>query len=233
MISGVLFDFSGTLFRLEPNIDDLLARPELSDAALDADEVARAARLLTAPSGLGLEIGETERYAWENRDLDPELHRSAYSVVLTKGGIRADLAEALYEHMIESGSWRPYPDTVVVLKQLADAGIPVAVVSNIAWDIRPVLRLWQLDGLVSEVLMSYVEGMIKPNPQLFVQACARLGVPPEHTMMVGDSAEADGAATEIGCRFALVDPAPTEQRPNALVDALARHGVNHFSDGVQ
>ena len=43
--------------------------------------------------------------------------------------------------------------------------------------------------------------------------------------MVGDSEEADGGATAIGCRFALVDPLPTDQRPDGLMPALGAAGV--------
>jgi FMN phosphatase YigB (HAD superfamily) len=43
--------------------------------------------------------------------------------------------------------------------------------------------------------------------------------------MVGDSAEADGGATTLGCRFALVDPLPTEERPTGLIDVLRQHGL--------
>jgi FMN phosphatase YigB (HAD superfamily) len=43
--------------------------------------------------------------------------------------------------------------------------------------------------------------------------------------MVGDSDEADGGARALGCAFALVDPLPTSQRPDALIDALAPFGL--------
>jgi FMN phosphatase YigB (HAD superfamily) len=43
--------------------------------------------------------------------------------------------------------------------------------------------------------------------------------------MVGDSEENDGAAAELGCSFALVDPLPTDERPTGLLDALREHGL--------
>ena len=43
--------------------------------------------------------------------------------------------------------------------------------------------------------------------------------------MVGDSAEADGAAAEVGCRVAIVDPVPTAQRPDGLLAAIGAHGL--------
>lgn len=52
-----------------------------------------------------------------------------------------------------------------------------------------------------------------------------LGVDRVRTLMVGDSEEADGAARAVGCSFALVDPIATEERPTALLDALASNGI--------
>ncbi|WP_435831959.1 HAD family hydrolase [Nocardia rhamnosiphila] len=74
-------------------------------------------------------------------------------------------------------------------------------------------------------MLSYREGAVKSDPRLFALACERIGVPPGETLMIGDSAEADGAAAEIGCLVELVDPLPTDQRPRALLDALAVYGI--------
>ncbi|MER6873126.1 HAD family hydrolase, partial [Amycolatopsis sp. NPDC000673] len=37
--------------------------------------------------------------------------------------------------------------------------------------------------------------------------------------------EADGGARALGCQFALVDPLPTAERPDALLGVLREHGV--------
>ena len=52
-----------------------------------------------------------------------------------------------------------------------------------------------------------------------------VGVPPDQVLMVGDSAEADGAAAAIGCRVAIVEPLPVDERPAGLLDVLAAHGL--------
>ena len=43
--------------------------------------------------------------------------------------------------------------------------------------------------------------------------------------MVGDSEEADGAVRTLGCQFALVEPLPTAERPDALLTALRQFGI--------
>ena len=76
---------------------------------------------------------------------------------------------------------------------------------------------WSLDydddiGIAAE----YVLGLLPPEEQALVEE--RLGVDPRNALMVGDSAEADGGAEAIGCSFRLVNPVPTSDRPNALLD---------------
>ena len=198
-IRAALFDFSGTLFRLE--------HPELAANA----ELMRA---LTAPIGIADGMDPELVDAWHRRDLDPDVHRWVHVKVLNDSGVAH--AEALYDQLISPESWQPYPDTRATFEHLAD--IPVAVVSNIGWDIRGVFELHGLTHLVDEFVLSYEEGVIKPDPKIFTTACERLGVDPANAVMVGDSEEADGGAEAIGCAFRLVDPVPTSDRPNALLE---------------
>jgi HAD superfamily hydrolase (TIGR01509 family) len=219
MIRGVLFDFSGTLFRLEPQsgwFDGHVADEELNQ---------RLTQVLTAPTLSGDHLPADLVEAWGRRDLDPEVHRTVYLASLEAAGIEFPPggAEAVYARSTDPESWRPYPDTVAVLRRLRDAGVPVAVVSNIAWDIREAFRRHDAADLVDEFVMSYVEGVVKPDLKIFTVACQRIGLPPEEVLMVGDSAEADGAAVGIGCATALVPALPTEKRPSALTEVLATH----------
>jgi HAD superfamily hydrolase (TIGR01509 family) len=116
-----------------------------------------------------------------------------------------------------------YPDTVFVLKSLRQKGIRTAVVSNIAWDIRAVLMAAGAEA--DEYVLSFELGVVKPDPRIFTSALARLGVRADETLMVGDSEENDGAARELGCDFALVDPLPVNDRPTGLIDALRERGL--------
>jgi HAD superfamily hydrolase (TIGR01509 family) len=224
-VNAVLFDFSGTLFRLE---QDESWVSELTDAAgdpLDLEAQAELMRRMTAPVGQVVQLAAEYQYAWENRDLEPELHRKVYLEVLKRSGVSESQAVGLYERLIDPECWTPYPDTADALRRLRDAGIPIAVISNIAFDIKPAFERLGVIELVDEFLLSYTEGVIKPDPKLFLRACERLGVPPERALMIGDSEEADGGAAEVGCRVAIVEPLPTSQRPDALLSALAQHGA--------
>ncbi|MEU5694694.1 HAD family hydrolase [Actinosynnema sp. NPDC020468] len=200
-IRAVLFDFSGTLFRLEH--DSLHEHAELM-------------RALTAPVGVveGLDVSPEE---WERRDLDADLHRSLHVTALANAGA-AD-PHGFYDNLISPPFWQPYPDTAAAL----GTAIPTAVVSNIGWDIRRVFDRHGVRHLVDEYVLSYEEGVVKPDPKIFRIACERLGVHPSEALMVGDSEEADGGAAAVGCRVEIVPPDPTGERPDALLEVLRKH----------
>ncbi|MGM1065094.1 HAD family hydrolase [Saccharothrix sp. Mg75] len=200
-IRAVLFDFSGTLFRLEH--DSLTAHAELM-------------RALTAPTGVaeGLDVSPDD---WERRDLDPVAHRDLHLAVLARAG--APDPAGFYENLCSPPFWQPYPDTA----QALGTELPTAVVSNIAWDIRAVFARHGVENRVDEYVLSFQEGFVKPDPKLFRIACDRLGVHPSEVLMVGDSEEADGGAAAIGCAVEIVEPLPTAGRPDGLLQVLRKH----------
>ncbi len=225
-IEAVLFDFSGTLFRLEEHPSWFDGICGADGTPVDGAAAAELMRRMTAPVGETVEFDEQTRHAWRHRDLDPALHRRAYLHVLEQSGVTDPAqAESVYGRVIDADCWTPYPDTEAVLKLLAAESIRVGILSNIAFDIRPAFTDRNLHEYVDEFVLSFEVGQVKPNPEIFRHAVAALGVDPSVTLMVGDSAEADGAAREIGCSFALVDPVPTAERPDALLAALSAFGI--------
>ncbi|WP_066898112.1 HAD family hydrolase [Mycolicibacterium houstonense] len=225
MVRAVLFDFSGTLFRLEEQ-DSWFAGMAVDEREVDGHVQAELMRRLTAPTGRSVAMTDEQYRAWANRDLAPHLHREAYLHVLRESGLADHHAESLYDRVIDPGSWSAYPDTARVLKSLRTQGIQTAVVSNIAFDVRPAFAAIGAADHVDEYVLSFEVGAVKPDPTIFTTALRRLGVPAEDALMVGDSEEADGGAKAVGCRFALVDPLPTTDRPEGLIAALGGIGID-------
>ncbi|HEX5144025.1 MAG TPA: HAD-IA family hydrolase [Mycobacterium sp.] len=221
---AVLFDFSGTLFRLEED-DSWFEGLVVDDRQVDGHVQAELMRRLTAPTGRSVDMGPDEYHAWVNRDLAPHLHREAYLHVLRESGMTDHHAESLYQRVIDPASWTPYPDTAEVLQRLRDAGIRTAVVSNIAFDVRPTFTAIGADRNVDEFTLSFEVGAIKPDPKIFATALDRLGIDAADAVMVGDSEEADGGAAALGCGFVLVDPLPTHERPDGLLRGLREFGI--------
>jgi putative hydrolase of the HAD superfamily len=226
-VKGCMFDFSGTLFRIEPAADWLRGGLEAAGVAASADEVAYWSARLEAtgaqPGGTPPArepAGEAAGAEWALRDLTAERHRRAYTGRSRAAGLPWDVHDLLYDRHMAPEAWRPYPDAAEVLGALRERGAPVAVVSNIGWDLRPVFAAHGLDVLVDAFVLSYEVGAQKPDPAIFRAACAQLGLAPQEVAMVGDNREADGGAAALGCPVLLVDHLPAERRPGALRGVL-------------
>ncbi|WP_320068772.1 HAD-IA family hydrolase [Micromonospora sp. RTGN7] len=222
-VEAVLFDFHGTLAQVEEPCDWVLAAAAACGVTLDrARATGLADRLLTAgraggPLPARVPPGLAE--LWADRDLYPHAHRDAYTGLAATVDAGIDgLADALYERALVPEGWVPYPDTAPTLTALRSAGVKVAVVSNIGFDIRPFFAAWGLDGLIDAYALSYEVGRCKPDPGIFWRACGMLGVDAERTLMVGDTA-ADAGAVRAGCAV-LVLPEAEPGRPNGLGSVL-------------
>ncbi|MFU8852341.1 HAD family hydrolase [Micromonospora sp. SL1-18] len=218
-VEAVLFDFHGTLAQVEEPREWVLAAATACGVELDRVRATSLAdRLLTAGRAGGpLPARVPPRLAelWADRDLYPHAHRGAYTGLAETVDTGIDgFADALYERVLVPEGWMPYPDTEAVLKTLRRAGVKVAVVSNIGFDIRPLLAAWGLDGLIDAYALSYEVGRCKPDPGIFWRACGMLGVDPERALMVGDT-PADAGAVQAGCA-ALVLPCTDAGRSNGL-----------------
>jgi HAD superfamily hydrolase (TIGR01509 family) len=233
-VRAVLFDYSGTLFRLEED-DSWFEGIRVDEREVDVHVQAELMRRMTAPTGIfkemttgsdvAAEAAPEAYHTWVNRDLAPHLHREAYLHLLRESGVAHDQAEALYGLLIDPMNWTPYPDTADVLAGLHRHGIKTAVVSNIAFDVRPAFQSIGAAEFVDEFVLSFEVGAVKPDPAIFQTALTKLGVAADDAVMVGDSEEADGGARALGCGFLLVDPLPTAQRPDGLRTALTGYGV--------
>ncbi|WP_432027394.1 HAD family hydrolase [Streptomyces sp. 1222.5] len=225
-MAAVLFDFSGTLFRVESTESWLRAVLDERGATLSGPELAATARALEAagalPGGaMPVELPADLAGLWAVRDESAELHRAAYTGLSRRVALPdPGLHDALYERHMSPAAWSAYPDAVVVLRALRERGVGVGVVSNIGWDLRPVFREHGLDPYVDAYVLSYEHGVQKPDPRLFSVACEALGVDPRQVVMVGDSREADGGAAALGCRVHFVDHLPVTHRPDALLPVL-------------
>ncbi|MFE4830230.1 HAD family hydrolase [Streptomyces sp. NPDC056672] len=224
---GVLFDFSGTLFRIESAGSWLRAVLNEADVAVPPDEVRRYAMKLAVagalPGGSSPERVPGELAGvWATRDESAERHRAAYTGLARQVELPSPaLYDALYERHMTPDAWRPYPDAAEVLSTLRHWGVGIGVVSNIGWDLRPVFRAHGLDALVDAYVLSYEHGVQKPDVRLFRTACEELGQDPHDVLMVGDDRGADGGAAALGCSVHFVDHLPVEERPAGLRPVLA------------
>jgi len=125
--------------------------------------------------------------------------------------------------------WRLVPEGVrEAIAALRAAGIAVGLVSNSEGKLGALLERVGLGQAFDVVVDSGLEGVRKPDPEIFRRGCSRIGVSPADALYAGDIPEVDvHGALGAGLRAALVDPyglyPDFEQAPRfASVPELAR-----------
>jgi HAD superfamily hydrolase (TIGR01509 family) len=208
-IRAVLFDVAGTLAIPEDRDAWLAGAAATAGVALDGEAAALAAALESAgrPGPYPATVPEQLAEAYAARDRGPEAHRAAY-VGLLQTVAGAALATALYERVFAADGWVAYADAVPTLTALRERGVRTVAVSNVGFDLRPVLAGLGLLDLLDAVVLSYEVGAIKPEPAIFATACAAVGAAPAEALMVGDHAGDDGGAVALGIRTLLLPYSP-------------------------
>ncbi len=203
---SLLFDLDGTLIDSAPDIHATAVR------VLEGEGLAPLSFAETR-SFVGKGVPHLVDRLIEASGLDPDPERAARMV-----------ARFMREYETAFDLTRPYPGVETVLRDLAAAGHPMAVVTNKPLSpTRAVLRHFGWEPLFRVVLGGDSLPTRKPDPAMLHTAAASLGG--KRAVMVGDSEEADGAARELGCGFVLVDPLPTTERPDGLLRGLRDYGI--------
>jgi putative hydrolase of the HAD superfamily len=196
--SAVTFDAGSTLLYCDPTPQELYAKA-----------LSRHGRSVRAD-----DVGPIFTAAWTEMQRRTRPGQDRYSSVC--GGERAwwgaflrevlerldhdapwqELLDDLYAAFARADVWRLFPEVVTTLEALRAQSLRLAVISN--WDTRlpDILRHLELDRYFAEVTVSSIEGVEKPDPEIFRCTVERLGVAAEETLHVGDSPREDchGAA---------------------------------------
>jgi HAD superfamily hydrolase (TIGR01509 family) len=220
-VDAVLLDFHGTIAQVEDPVRWVTKAAVACGATLDRGRATVLAdRLTTAGRAGGPKPHRVPPHlaeVWADRDLYAHAHRAAYTglaeTVAAGAGIEG-LADALYARLLLADGWSLYADTLETLKALQAAQVPVAVVSNIGFDLRLLAADLGFADLVAEFVLSFEVGRCKPDRAIFEKACAMLRADPERVLMVGDT-PADAGAAAAGCSV-LVLPESEPGRNHGL-----------------
>jgi putative hydrolase of the HAD superfamily len=95
---------------------------------------------------------------------------------------------------------------------LREREMPTGLISMCAPDTPPTWRSSPLGGLVDVEVFSSEVGLRKPEPEIYLLACERLGVEPARCFYVGDGAYSElTGASAVGMHAVLIrDPAEAE-----------------------
>ncbi|WP_431948636.1 HAD family hydrolase [Actinacidiphila sp. bgisy167] len=206
---AVLLDWVGTLIvpRWGPDHAGPKGGPWIEGALRRlAREVAPPeVRRLSAALDAAVREPEVAR-AMSGADVSVASYRAGFRRWTSAAGIDEALADALYAELAHPDVALFAADVERTLATLKAAGLLVAVVSDIHFDIRPWFAAAGLDGHVDRFVLSFEHGVCKPDPAVFRLALRELGVGPDEALMVGDRSGHDGAAVEAGLATLLLPP---------------------------
>jgi putative hydrolase of the HAD superfamily len=119
--------------------------------------------------------------------------------------------EPLRDAFRDPHAWQVFPDVIPTLEELRSMGVRMGVVSN--WDSRlpTLLQALDLAKYFGTIVVSSLEGIEKPHPEIFLRAVERLNGKPETSLHVGDIPELDEAgAKAAGLTSLLIDRPVTD-----------------------
>jgi len=213
-VRAVFFDWGHTLFDTPGSVGFIVDWSRRHGATIDVDD---AERLWEAARRHSRTVEEIAK----GRDKDAAVHRECWIALWSELDARAPgLAAALYEFETSAAGWVPFVDTGDVLRALHEKGVPVVIVSDVPFDLRPILAHYDLHRYVHSYVLSGEHGTIKPELRLFGIALEAVGVAPSEALMVGDNHNNDGAAIEAGIRTLLL-PHAISGTPRGLNAVLA------------
>lgn len=137
-----------------------------------------------------------------------------FEAMLDKPGRAAELLEELIELAAEdfARGIEPMPGAVDLVRELGDAKRPMAVASNSFHRlVDSALGGSALKGSFDVVVTAEDVERPKPAPDLFLEACRRLGVPPEDAVGIEDSPTGVESAKAAGL-YVVGIPAVEEVR---------------------
>jgi putative hydrolase of the HAD superfamily len=116
------------------------------------------------------------------------------------------LVDRLYTTFTDLASYRLHPDVIPTIDRLRAAGISLGVISNFEEWLERLLETLGVTAYFPVLVISGVEGVEKPDPEIFRIALERAGVSAEESVYVGDHPFFDiEAAEEVGMVAVLID----------------------------
>jgi HAD superfamily hydrolase (TIGR01509 family) len=105
------------------------------------------------------------------------------------------------------------PETIDAMHALHARGVPLYALTNMpAEKAAGVFAMSPAFGLFEDIVVSAVEGVIKPDPRAFAIACERAGRSPDQLLFIDDSPANVAAASALGFDALLFDD-PAALRP--------------------
>ena len=208
-VRAIFFDAGETLLYPHPSFSELFA-----DVLREQGRVVDPTRVQEVVSAYSKRFTDTvvsgEGRLWStSRDRSKDMWRGIYEAFFQELGIDGDrerLFEALYGRFTDLSSYRLHPDALPLLDRLTSTDLVLGLISNFEEWLERLLEALEVQHYFDVTVISGVEGVEKPDPEIFRIALARAGVEAGGAVYVGDHPFFDvQAAREAGMVPVLVD----------------------------
>lgn len=186
-------------------------------------------RIGVSPEAMGAAFDETRPA--RNTGGHPDANADLASVLMAAGVVSTpDLLVELtaFEAEVLTDTVTLYDDSLEVLRQLRDRGVPTALVSNCSWNTRPIVDRLGLEREFDTVVLSFEIGAMKPQPEIYLEALRQLGGPtPSRSVFVDDQVAYCDGARAVGLETRLIlrpeealEGRPTSTNGHAIIETL-------------
>ena len=111
-----------------------------------------------------------------------------------------------------------YEDSLPALDRLRALGHPLALATNCSAETSVALQRLDLERRFDALTLSCEVGLVKPQPEFYLDACRKLGVEPQRCVFIGDGESDEHAgARALGMATVLIRRPDLRPRP-AQVD---------------
>lgn len=201
-IKAIIFDAGNTLIFIDPQV----MVPVLREYGADVDEEGFRRAEYFARTRLTQRVEEgafgTENHLW----------KEYFENLLRTSGVPDSRIEEVGSRIVEIHTDRHLwthmdPSTRPALDRLLESGYRLAVISNADGRMEGLIEGAGIRDCFEFVMDSEIEGVEKPDSEIFLRACSRMGLPPGECLYVGDLYPVDVlGARKAGLQALLLDP---------------------------
>ena len=207
MIKVVTFDFYNTLVKFWPPLEEIQAAACFAKGVTVSRDAIR--RGYAKADILFNRANEDEPLGLRSPQRRREFFAEYEQLILETAGVPVTqgLAGEIWDLAIAvPKQFTPFEDTLPALEGLRERGYRLGVITNLRWDLAPLVKQAGLDECLEFCVNSTLAGSEKPHPPIFLEALRRANVAPEEVLHIGDQVRSDVAgARSMGMHAALLD----------------------------
>jgi beta-phosphoglucomutase len=142
---------------------------------------------------------------WTSRGGGAESEIRRYGLKLDPAALRAE-KDPIYSAFCRSGAIKPFAEAKAIIEAFERAGLVLAIASgSYEQDIMAILRANGLDDRFRVVVGKDNVKRTKPDPETYLLAAGKLGIPPGRCLAVEDAEKGVKSAKEAGMNVILIE----------------------------